>query len=87
MEKIINPNIEQITPGAPEPVESSIPRAQGPQETDSLIAVLRTIKRPLTSAPTRVPRNLLEQFELYDTGGVRRIYFYVGGVWRYATLT
>lgn len=52
-----------------------------------LLFELLSPKRPLTSAPTFTPRNLLESFQLYDSGGVRRLYFYVTDAWRYVTLT
>lgn len=40
-----------------------------------------------TSAPTYIPKTFREQFVFYDTGGVRRLYVYVNGSWRYSTLT
>lgn len=52
-----------------------------------LIQMLRSVKRPLTAAPTNTPKTLLDMFEVYDTGGVRRLYLYVGTTWRYVALT
>ena len=39
----------------------------------------------LDSAPTDEPTN--GTLRLYDSGGVRRIYAFINGSWRYATLT
>ena len=52
-----------------------------------IIQALRKLKRPLTSAPTNIPKNFTDMFEVYDTGGVRRLYIYVGTAWRYVVLT
>lgn len=54
-----------------------------------LIAALRTTKVPVSTAPTHTPRNLLEQFELYESAGTRRLYVWFGpaGGWRYFTAT
>jgi hypothetical protein len=57
---------------------------------EDFLPLLLEITRPkqhLTAAPTFTPRNLLESIQLYDTGGVRRLYLYVNGTWRYSTLT
>ncbi len=53
----------------------------------ALLATMRQVKRPVASAPTHVPKNFLEMFEFYESGGTRRLYVYVGSSWRYATLT
>lgn len=52
-----------------------------------LIQALRSVKRPLTSAPTNTPKTLLDMFEVYDSGGVQRFYVYVGTTWHYVVLT
>ena len=51
------------------------------------LVALRAVKRPLSAAPTRTPKNLIEQFELYESGVTRRLYVYVNGTWRYVALT
>lgn len=59
-------------------------------EMESFAAVLSTmrqVKRAVSSAPTHVPKNFLEMFELYESGGTRRLYVYVGSSWRYVALT
>jgi hypothetical protein len=60
-----------------------------PQEQEGFIPLLfalRAVKRPVSVAPTHVPKNLLEQFEIYESGATRRLYVYIGG-WHYVTLT
>lgn len=43
----------------------------------------------VSSAPTFTPRNWIEGFVMYETGGTKRLYVYDFGnkAWRYATLT
>lgn len=53
----------------------------------SIIEALRKVKPFRTTAPTNVPKSFLDAIEFYDSGGVRRVYFYVNKVWRYVTLT
>lgn len=52
-----------------------------------LLQALRTIKRPVASAPTFTPRTLTDQIQYYDSGGTRRLYLYISGGWRYVALT
>jgi hypothetical protein len=68
------------------------PEQRQPQVDDytkfiALLNVLRRQKYHLTAAPTFTPKNFLEQIQFYDTGGVRRLYLYINGNWRYITLT
>jgi hypothetical protein len=51
------------------------------------LAALRAVKRPVSTAPTATPKNLLDQFAIYENGATRRLYVYVGGTWRYTALT
>ena len=53
----------------------------------SILEALRKVKPFRTSAPTSVPKSFIDAIEFYDTGGVRRVYFYINKAWRYATLT
>ncbi len=53
----------------------------------NIIEALRKIKPFRTTAPTSVPKTFLDAIEFYDTGGVRRVYFYINKTWRYVTLT
>lgn len=48
---------------------------------------MRTRKRHITVAPTDTPKNFYDQIRYYDTGGVRRLYIYINGAWRYVVLT
>ena len=41
----------------------------------------------LTSAPAYSPKTFAQQFAIYDTGGVRRLYVYINGSWRLITAT
>lgn len=41
----------------------------------------------VTAAPTGTPKTFWDSVKLYDTGGVRRLYLYVNGSWRYCVLT
>lgn len=52
-----------------------------------LLALLRVVKRPVATAPTYTPKNLLEQFVIYENGATRRLYVHVGDTWRYTALT
>lgn len=52
-----------------------------------LLTQMLRAKQPLSAAPTFTPRNSFEQWQLYESGSTRRIYFYVAGTWRYAALT
>ena len=52
-----------------------------------LLAALRATKRPVSAAPTQAPKNLIEQFVLYENDGTRRLYIWVAGTWRYTALT
>ena len=45
------------------------------------------LNKIFTSAPTYMPKTFSQQFVLYDTGGVRRLYVFVNGSWRYSVLT
>lgn len=40
-----------------------------------------------SSAPTHVPKRLVDQIILYESGATRRLYVYVNGTWRYVALT
>lgn len=51
------------------------------------LEMLRRMKTHRTTAPTHKPKSFLEQIEFYDDGVNRRIYLYINGTWRYASLT
>ena len=44
-------------------------------------------KQPVASAPTAIPKNFYEQFQIYENGATKRLYIYVGTTWRYVALT
>ena len=52
-----------------------------------LLDLLSRVKKHRATVPTHTPRNLLEQFELYENGADYRLYVYLNGTWRYVTLT
>ena len=51
------------------------------------LEAMRTNKVHIEVAPTLTPKNFYEQIQFYDSGGVRRLYLYINGDWRYVTLT
>lgn len=53
----------------------------------SIIEALRKVKTFRTSAPTNVPKSFIDAIEFYDSGGTRRVYFYINKNWRYVALT
>lgn len=53
----------------------------------SIIVALRTIRQPLATVPTFIPKNFIEQIQFYESGATYRLYIYQNGVWRYTTLT
>lgn len=52
-----------------------------------LLVALRLPKKHLTSAPTFIPKNFLEQIQFYDDATNRRLYLYINKTWRYVALT
>lgn len=82
---------DSITPLAPIASPPEIPKSSPlAPDISTYLAVLEALQRPkrhLTTAPTFIPRNLTEQIQFYDSGGVRRLYVYLNGAWRYVTLT
>jgi hypothetical protein len=54
-----------------------------------IIAALRAVKIPVSTAPTYTPANLIEQFVLYESGATRRLYVWYGNAsgWHYFTAT
>ena len=76
-----------------EELEKELAREERPR-TDAVLddylpflETLRRTKQHRTTAPTHTPKSFLEQIEFYDTGGVRRLYLYINGAWRYILLT
>lgn len=82
------------------PISQSIPGLENQQKSDALFNAadyiilfesLKKQKKHLTSAPTFIPTNLIDQIQFYDDGAtptpVRRVYFYVKSSWSYITLT
>lgn len=45
--------------------------------------------KTVSAAPTDTPKKASDQFRIYSSGGVYRLYVYdrVGAAWRYVTLT
>ena len=61
--------------------------AQGISPYVKFLEAMRVTKKHRTTAPTFTPKNFYEQIQFYDTGGVRRLYLYINGSWRYVVLT
>jgi hypothetical protein len=74
-----------IEPQKPEAKEELKPNTL--DEYTPIIETLRRPRRHLTSAPTFTPKSLLDQIQFFDDGTNRRVYIYVNGAWRYASLT
>jgi len=49
--------------------------------------IYQGVQRTNSSVPTHSPKNREEQFYLYLNGATIRLYVWVSGTWRYATLT
>lgn len=84
-----NGKIEVIVP---KPFEAEkVPTTQPPSKTEqefaSILLALRTVRQPVSVVPTNVPKNFLQQIEIYESGATRRLYIYVNGTWRYVALT
>lgn len=58
-------------------------------ETDypTLLHALRTVRQPISTAPTFTPRSFAEQIQFYENGATYRLYVYVNATWRYVALT
>lgn len=57
------------------------------KEYESILQMLRTVRRPVSTAPTFIPKNFLEMFQIYENGATIRLYVYVNRTWRYVALT
>jgi hypothetical protein len=63
------------------------------QENAAIIQRLRNVLPVVGSAPTYTPKNFLEQFAIYSSGGTFRLYVYTidvdtgTGAWKYVALT
>lgn len=86
-DEIQNPTVTRHKPADTSVKETPLPPDIDQNQMQVIIQALRQTKRPLSVAPTNTPQNLLQQFEIYESGATRRIYFWVAGTWRYATLT
>lgn len=53
----------------------------------AFLEAMKVTKKHLDTAPTLTPKNFYDQIQFYDTGGVRRLYLYINGTWRYVVLT
>lgn len=82
-------NIKQLEQPVIDTTNSEKPNPLAP-DFETYLAVLEAMQRPkrhLSSTPDFIPKNLAEQIQFYDSGSVRRVYFYINGTWRYSTLT
>lgn len=67
--------------------EKIVPFKEGIAPYLVFLEAMRVNKKHLVTAPTFTPKNFYEQIQFYDTGGVRRLYLYINGDWRYVVLT
>lgn len=67
--------------------EKVVPFKEGIAPYLGFLESMRVNKKHLDTAPTFTPKNFYEQIQFYDTGGVRRLYLYINGDWRYVVLT
>ena len=72
-------------------LEKPVPLLPVPQKaTDEYAPILeglRKFRRPLSTAPTAVPKNFTEMIQFYENGSTRRLYIFVNTGWRYVALT
>lgn len=73
----------QETPSIPLPQTSENPQG----DLSRFISLIQTLRKPVSSAPTFIPKNFLEQIQFYENGGTYRVYFYVNKAWKYTTLS
>lgn len=77
----------------PQPLEADLqpPAPESKQDFErqyaSLLLSLRTVRQPVSVIPSFIPRNFLEQIQIYENGATYRLYIYMNGTWRYTTLT
>lgn len=56
-------------------------------DLSALLVSMKTIRKPTSVVPTVTPRTFIDQFQFYVNGTTYRLYVFIGGVWRYTTLT
>lgn len=80
--------VEEVSPKQPDSKKDK-PVSTTPTLDDyiDLFFKFRKTKQHVTSAPTFVPQDFFDSIQFYDTGGVRRLYLYFNGSWRYVVLT
>jgi hypothetical protein len=66
---------------------SEIPKIDDMARLIKIFEMLRRPKYKITTTPTDTPKTYLDQIRFYDDGTNRRLYLYINGTWRYATLT
>lgn len=71
----------------PEPTQQSEPVSLPDDDFVVILEALRRTKRTVSSAPTITPRNFYDQIQFYNNGTDYRVYFFVGNVWKYISLT
>lgn len=79
--------VEPVNDPTPQPPNTMEVFAQGISPYVKFLEAMRVTKKHRTTAPTFTPKNFYEQIQFYDTGGVRRLYLYINGSWRYVVLT
>lgn len=82
--------VEYIVPQPLEAdLENPVPKSSQDFERQyaSLLLQLRTVRQPVSAIPSFIPRNFLEQIQIYENGATYRLYIYMNGTWRYTTLT
>lgn len=82
--EIVQPE-EEVS--SPDPVISEEEIAKAFAPFIGFLNAMKTTKGYIEVAPTDTPKNFYESIRFYDTGGVRRLYLFINGDWRYVVLT
>jgi len=82
-----NKGIEFVPPATDPVTTPTKPAETLAEQFPSIMAMLRVVKKPVSTAPTNVPKNFVEQFVIYENAGTYRLYVYVNQTWRYTALT
>jgi hypothetical protein len=71
----------------PEAVEPNKPADLPNDDFIVILEALRRTKHTVSVVPTFTPRNFYDQIQFYKLDADYRVYLFVGGDWKYITLT